>query len=211
MELSNEQMLALFEPLTHKRIGKIDYTVENYEKYWHLFASFCLISDRDIDQYRDDINNWYSKVLHNQQKWYCSRGQIQSISYKCNRIDENYRRVLNRFMTKVNVDWVWEVKAENRWGDSLGYVIAGPEEDNARNVAKMMYHTSTEVDVVRVRPLFNVANFLTRQQDSQLKIQKKIDNIRKQIAAAEEKIKHLEARMVDVLTNSVCFSGNEPD
>ena len=207
MEITDNEIVELLEPLTHKRIGKINYTPEVFEKYWFVFATFQLVSDPDI-QTRKELPHFYANALYNQKrKWYLSRGKIQSVSYKCNRIDENYRKVLKAFRTQTNVQWVWEVKADSNWGDTLGYVVSTGDESAALSVAKMMYHTALEVAVIRTRPLFNVSQFLQRQQSAQKKIQKKIDRLREAIDDHNKQIEKLEARMCDAVTNSVCFSG----
>ena len=208
MELSKEQIVDLLEPLTHKRMGKIDFSDPKiFENYWKVLAGFGYISDDTID-HQGELKHFYADALHGQHRqWYLSRGKIQSISYKCNRVEENARRLMRRFREQCPVQWVWEVHDESRWGDVIGYIVSNENERDAEKMAAMMYHTSKSVEVVRVKPLFNVSNFLESQQKAQKKIQKKIDRCLEGIAEMEKKIEGYQAQLCDIVTNSVCFSG----
>ena len=209
MELSNEEIVALLEPLTHKKIGRIDYTVENYEKYWHAFSKFGLVTDPDFAENSCNLKNFYSHVLHGEPKqWRLPRGRIQSISYKVNRIDQHSNRLLGLFRTMVpDVQHVWQVKADSHWGDTLGYIVSSPNEPDANRMAAMMYHTAKRTHVERMKPMFNLGNFLSRQQSAQEKIQKMISRQLKLIEQAKVEIADLETKLCDIVTNSVCFSG----
>ena len=183
MQLSDEEIVALLEPLTHKRIGKINYTVENYEKYWYVFSKFGLVSDPDYPAPLHNLKHFYSNVLHGaSRQWHLSRGKIQSISYKANRIDQHSSRLMRRFRENVpEVQYVYEVKADSNWGDTLGYVVSSNMPDDAQRMAAMMYHTAETVCVERTKPMFSVGSFHTRQNSAQKKIQQKIDRHLKSI------------------------------
>ena len=211
MELSNNEIVALLEPLTHKRIGPIDYTAENYEKYWYVFSKFGLVTDPDFTESSHNLKNFYSRVLHGESRqWNLPRGRIQSISYKTNRIDQHSNRLLGLFRTMVpDVQYVWQVKADTHWGDTLGYIVSSANENDARRMATMMYHTAKETHVERTKPMFNLGNFLSRQQSAQKKIQNKISRQLKGIEQAKVQIAELETKLCDIVTNSVCFSGEE--
>ena len=211
MQLSNEEIVALLEPLTHKKIGPINYTVENYEKYWYIFSKFGLVSDPDFSEGSRNLKNFYASALHGESRHYSlGRGRIQSISYKANRIDEHSNRLLRLFRAKVpDVQYVYEVKADTTWGDTLGYIVSSVNENDAHRMAAMMYHTAKQTHVERTKPMFNLGSFLTRQQSAQRKIQKKINRQLKAIEGAQTEISILESKLCDIVTNSVCFSGDE--
>ena len=211
MQLSDVEIVALLEPLTHKRIGSIDYTVENYEKYWYIFSKFGLVSDPDFTESSRNLKNFYSIALHGvSRQWNLPRGRIQSISYKANRIDQHSTRLMRRFRENVpEVQYVYEVKDGTTWGDTLGYVVSSGAQEDASRMAAMMYHTTKEVAVERTKPMFNIGSFLTRQSFAQNKIQKKIKRHVKSIAQLQREITEFETRLCDIVTNSVCFSGEE--
>jgi hypothetical protein len=209
MQQTHEEILALLEPLTHKRIGKIDYTPENFEKYWTVLATFGFIADQSIRATEGELCHFFAKALHGKdRKWYLPRGKIQSISYKCNRIEDNSRRVIKRFSQKTDVQWVWRVREDSRWGDQIGYVISTLDEAAAKQVARMMYHTAASVEVERVKPLFDLGIFLSKQQAAKEQIRKEILKSEKAIEQYQKNIKVLEEKLCDIVTNSVCFAGD---
>ena len=211
MQLSDNEIVVLLEPLTHKRIGKIDYTPENFEKYWYIFSKFGLVTDPDYNDGSRNLKNFYASTLHGADRhWHLSRGKIQSVSYKTNRIDQHSTRLMRRFRENVpEVQHVWAVRSESHWGDLLGYVVSGNDEADAHRMAAMMYHTAKQIHVERTKPMFSVGSFLTRQTAAGRKIQKKINRHLENIKGLQEEISKLETKMCDIVTNSVCFSGDE--
>ncbi len=100
------------------------------------------------------------------------------------------------------------MREDSRWGDQIGYVISTLDEAAAKQVARMMYHTAASVELERVKPLFELGIFLSKQQAAKEQIRKEILKSEKSIEQYQKNIKVLEEKLCDIVTNSVCFAGD---
>ena len=209
MILTDEQKLKLLKPLAKMKIGKIKYTMDNFEKYWFLLSKLGLNQDPEIE-YNQDVRGFLMSQFH-KDKWHydLTRGERQSLSYKCNRIEENGRRVLRRFRRELEPKCVWEVKLENNWGKSIGTVISTSDHHDAYTIASMMYPAEKKVAVDFIRPCFNMQSFLNSQNTIQRKLNSRIDRVDVRIKELEDEKNQLRQQLATLITNTMCFTSDD--